>query len=302
MTSQNPKNAIDPSKLVAPKTTTANSQTTPKKNFAFEQYGNISLNLSTSCTKEEAVAKMLGWLRGPFRLDPNEVNTQNISIEHMPHLPKLYYSLEDHLLMLREDAIDWVNIILTRTNSTEEVKAKAFDAVFYCEDLIFKASTYSYDIEEELAKTELCALRIDRAKTESKGETYITLRSLDTWAKSNYQISIIEDNPSNLWDKNALATHATSQAQETSPKDGLTKTKKEHLYTTFALLVEAYSDMPNSGFKSAGKPIVDAIARQLNTLAAKQSPNEAPSGQSVEAIKDRIEEALKVKAKTLRNK
>lgn len=290
---------FDISKAVPPKTIPQATTIKPRAKFVFNLFDNIKIDFSTSCTKEDAVAKMLGWLRGSVRIDPDEINIHDVSITQMPFLAELYFSLEDYLLMLREDALDQVATAFKEPCAIGSIQTEALDTLNHCDELIMKAAAYMNGIDDELTKGTESALRIDPVKTESTGELYITLKSLDEWAQQNYKISIIDNVVPTHWDVSAISKQVAKQAQEYSSKDGLTKTKKENLYITFGLLIEAYAEMPNSGYLQSGKPVVDAIAKQLNHLAGQASKEESPSGQSVESIKDRIEEALKIKESKL---
>lgn len=193
MTSQNPKNTIDVSKLVPP-TTTPNIKTTKfNDDFVFNSLGNIIVNSSTSCDLDEAVAKMLGWLRGPLRIHPDEIDIRNISLAQMPYLPKLYYSLDDHLEMLIEKAADKLIAADSDINTPEQIKSKIMNELLDCEDLTKKALTYKCAINTELAKAKNSALKIDVQQTDYLNETFITLDSLNAWAKANFDISLNDE-------------------------------------------------------------------------------------------------------------
>jgi isocitrate/isopropylmalate dehydrogenase len=87
------------------------------------------------------------------------------------------------------------------------------------------------------------------------------------------------------------------QENEVEPEKGLSKTKSDNLYLTFAFLVEAFSE---SAPKYKG-PNVATIAAHLESLALAANSKETLSGQKTEAIKDRIEAAMSTKRKTLPN-
>lgn len=193
MTSQNKKNAIHVSKLIPPKTTPSTKTKKFIDDFVFNPLGNVIVDSDTSCNLEDAVAKMLGWLREPLRIHPDEINIHKFTLGQMPYLPKLYYSLDDHLAILIENAADNLKAADNDSDTSEEIKSKTIGAFLDCEDLIKKAVAYKSAINTELAKEKKSALKIDIQQTNNLNETYITLDSLCDWAKANYGISIREE-------------------------------------------------------------------------------------------------------------
>lgn len=215
MTRQNPKNTIDVSKLVPPTTTPNIKPTKNNDDFVFNTLGNIIVDSSTSCDLDEAVAKMLGWLRGPLRIHPDEIDIRNISLAQMPYLPKLYYSLDDHLEMLIEKAADKLEAADRDINTPEQIKSKIINELLDCEDLTKKAVTYKCAINTELAKGKKSALKVDAKQTDYLNETFITLDSLNAWAKANFEISL-HDNSSVIKNKSA-ASPACKLPQRADP-------------------------------------------------------------------------------------
>lgn len=297
MSARRPDGTLDPSKIVPPEITTHSEKVTPKAKFEFNPFNNVKLDFSTSCTKEEAIAKMLGWLRGAIRLSSDEINIHNISIEQMPFLPELYYSLEEHLSMFRESALDQVAQAFEESTPSEQLRKEALDALIDCEDLIIKASAYMSALDDELLKGDASELRLDQSKTESTGEIHITLKSLDDWVKKNYQKSIIDSEIKSSWNNTSISKHALEKSKNDSePKTG--KTKEENLYTTFAFLIEAFSQTATK-YRKDEKINVSALADTLADMATKANNGIALYGQSVETIKSVIENAIKEKQKKL---
>ena len=81
-----------------------------------------------------------------------------------------------------------------------------------------------------------------------------------------------------------------------------TRAKIENLLTTFALAFEALVERSGTGFVNNGKINVKALADYLSGQATKANGGEVLPGQSAEAIKDRIEAALKAKRERLPGK
>lgn len=298
MSARRPDGTIDPSKIVPPEIATHSEKVTPKVKFEFNPFNNVKLDFSTSCTKEEAIAKMLGWLRGAIRLSSDEINIHHITIDQMPFLPELYYSLEDHLSMFRESALDQVAQAFEESTPSEQLQKEALDALLACEDLIIKASAYISALDDELLKGEASELRVDQVKTESTGEIYITLKSLDEWARKNYQISIIDNQTPVNWDIKAISQNAPKQSKEYSDNNGLSKTKAENLYTTFAFLVEAFSETATK-YRNGEKINFSALADALAERAAKENHGITLQGQGSETIKSIIERSMDEKKKKL---
>lgn len=154
----------------------------------------IRANLRISCTKDEAVAKLIGWLKGFIRRDNNEISERGISETELPHLHTLAMSLGDQLNVLRETARQE----LIKANDTDEDRHKLYEAVEKYDELINKSATYFLDIDDEIEKVELSVLKIDHEATQKFGVTHIKLRSLDKWARAKYGIKILEESNSNI--------------------------------------------------------------------------------------------------------
>lgn len=149
----------------------------------------IIVDFRTSCTKEEAVAKLLGWMQGPIHLKFIQAK-HGITADQLPHLHSLIFSLEEHLMALRETARHEL-LDAAEVGAAAEVIWEKDDAVAECDALIQKAYSYKLDIEKELAKGESSALKIDQPETDRTSVIHLTLESLDEWAKK-YDIAIID--------------------------------------------------------------------------------------------------------------
>ena len=64
----------------------------------------IIVNLRTSCTKDEAVAMLLGWLRGPIKPRNIQISEDGLSLDQLPFLQSLEGSLQDQLQELVDAA------------------------------------------------------------------------------------------------------------------------------------------------------------------------------------------------------
>ena len=128
----------------------------------------IYYDLRTSCTRDEAVAKLLGWMRGPIRSGHLPVAGHGDSVTDLPHLDSLNGSLQQTLEEMREtarqDLLDAVEAgVSTNVFLDKDFAVRRFDA------LTIDAATYLADIDDELAKGGASALRIDSMATAKSG-------------------------------------------------------------------------------------------------------------------------------------
>ena len=172
------------------------------------------------------------------------------------------------------------------------------EAVAHTESLIEKAVMYKLDMEEELSKGENSALKVDHETSEQTDITHLTLSSINQWANKKYNISILGDQRQNTFPGSTQAQPTTQEKVEGRDSKGrLSKTRADNLFTTFSFLVEAYAKSSNKIVN--GEPNNDAVAKHLEKLATNTKTKETLSGQSDEAIKDRIEEAKSIKKSKL---
>ena len=260
-----------------------------------EAEDDVIYDLSTSCTKDVAVAKMLGWMHGHIRQRLIKVTEHGIPEDQLRYIPSLEDSLEKQLMEFRVAArqafIEAAEKYTSDETSYYDLRDKE-EEVIRCDDLLNKAATYLRDIDDEVSKGDSSELKIDRRATEKTGETHLTLNSVDRWAKAKYGISII-DHPGTLsLDQSTAAIYNNIAEPARDIKGGLSKTKADNLYTTFALLLEAFC-LKFPTYTSNGDINVSATAEHLSKQS--EIAGEPLPGQKPEAIKDRIEEALKVK-------
>lgn len=152
---------------------------------------------------DECVAKMLGWMRGSERLYRIFLDDFGVPPDKLPHLYSLIYPLDKHLDQLKERArqelFDAADAYADAQDGTVEKDAlsdiidQKYIAINDCAELIKKAHFYKSEIRKELDKDDLSQLKIDHVERNEDGVelTYITLDSLDDWAKK-YQVNIID--------------------------------------------------------------------------------------------------------------
>lgn len=196
-----------------------------------EQYPftDYTLNLATSVSKDEAVAKILGLMRGAIR------NFGSTSIEaDLIHSLDLTYDLKDYLQNMREKSVDKL-IKVFGESSDEDEKADAYYEVLRCDKLINKAQEYLAAINYELSHAENSSLKLDAVQTQATGESYIYLASLDEWVKQKYKFSIYPDTNLNVINPEI----GTIQFDDSHPVETAVMDDIEHDYTVRAKTVAA---------------------------------------------------------------
>jgi hypothetical protein len=253
------------------------------------------LNLRESCTKEEAVAMMLGWMQGCVRPKYVQLNEDGIPADQLLVMHSLDGSLQNHLADLRAAAYQEF-IDADNECASAEVLDEKNQAIINCDALSKKAWDYLMDIADEIAKKDSSELRPDDAATERTGVTHYTLRSVEKWAKETHNISIF--GTSETFPLASIGAEP-QQENETVRKGGLSKTVAENLYTTFAFLVEELSKEGGRFLKQGVDINVTNIAKHLEKLATEANGGEKLGAQDHEAIKGRIENAVKIKRSKL---
>ena len=235
------------------------------------------INLSTSCSKDDALKYLLGWLTGPIQ--PNYY-PEDASPEEMEWCDfSVCTSLHDD----RERAE--ANYSNAKAEKLDQDSVNiALKELQRCDELFARAHRYLCDIDDELAKGELSVLRIDRPKTTNPQYPYITLASLADWAKGKYEIDIFEKN------QNAIRI---GKNQSEMAKSKTTPKSIDSLQVTFSFLLEAFVSKDKKDerkFGTQNNMNISQIAQHLSQMA--EACHGEGKGQSTESIKKRIEEAL----------
>lgn len=254
----------------------------------------------STCTKDEAVARLLGWMKGPAYPRNIPFGPYGVPTAQYVNLQFLEGSIQNELTIYRETARqEWISASASRVNDA----GKSAEVLLDCYDLAAKAEKYLIEISDEIAKGDASALRIDREATSAEQETHYTLKSVEEWAMKTLGLSVIQANVFDMVQEVApLTTEIDEDAEEESTPEadkGLGKIKANNLYIAFALLVEDFSKS-NSGYTTkAGDSIEDAIAQHIENLGTAANKGHAISGLRSEAIRKNIAEAMKRKAKKL---
>ena len=167
---------------------------TLEENAMLTPEDDILIKQETSCSKEEAVAKLLGWMRGVKRRKFVDFAPGFIAEKQLPYLYSLDGTVQDLLQDLRNDAyLRYYNAAIIDPSVEADVIAdKQREAVARYDKLIDDAASYLRDIERELERGEASILRIDYEATELMDVTQLTLSSLDRWSHQKYGFSTFE--------------------------------------------------------------------------------------------------------------
>lgn len=246
------------------------------------------LNLSASCTKEQAVLRLLGWGR-------NTIYPKQLHLSEDGNLrqdPKLIYrpdfSLQEFLSGIYKEALSTYSDAVPEGATDEEVQ-DAIEShaprIEEAEAFIETARSYMLDIVDELSKGADSALRLDNEATALSGVVHITLKSLDTWSESTYPIKADAVVSAQEPDIHALL-------DTVKDVDGTAKSDFS-LYVTLALAVQAFAQKAGGKFLNNGEVNVQQVAGHLEALGAGERANGSnlPS-QSEASIRARITKAL----------
>ena len=303
-----------------------------KRSYKYYPTGEAVLDIRTSCTREEAAAKLIGWMKGHVRhAYPHDVDQDELTAEHFIYTQSLVYPLGEQLQILRQAAGHRYDKAVC-DNLSSEILEDLATAIHEYDDLINQVQVYLSDIDDELDKefeqVGSSALKIDKRTTDSSGELHIKIRSLDRWAHDKYGISIMDPDgmldmysaPSPVASPSAAPESApvappTAAAEESSdliddnPSDtdiefsdkGVVLKPKDakNLYLTFMFLVEAVA-ASGSKYRLADKsPNVSVIATLIEEFAIKAHHPLKHGSFSRETIKTRIENAENIKREYL---
>ncbi len=231
------------------------------------------VDMRTSCTKDEAVAQLLGIRKGPLFEQEIPLNEYgHLERNAIAQLHKFEEPLSVILSELRETAFNRFIEAIEKELPYEELKEFEV-AISGCDNQIKLAHATLLKIDEELDKGESSILKIDQQASQDTGKLHIKLYSLENWiAEKELQ--------------------ASPDDQELSP------TLKNNIYTTLATLAELYSATAPK-YALDDKPNIDAIATQIHTKAKADNFGDNLGGQSIKTVSKLLKEALAIKKSKL---
>lgn len=223
-------------------------------------YNDDVINLKTSCNKEDAVAKMIGWLQGPVSHDLTEPE-DGFNEQQLRCMDTLVYTLAEHLTDLRKAALLEASAAIS-FNPKQAESNMVLETVLDIEDIGKRANLFLIDIEDELSKGDLSLLKIDIPATEKYGEIQITLKSLDRWAKQTHDISILDYLDNRLIATNNQISKTIDLVESNSPKKVISRQRQQE--NTIIEVIENLGFNPKSLPKNIdGLPGIKASVREI---------------------------------------
>jgi hypothetical protein len=153
----------------------------------------IYIDRQDSCTKDEAVAKLLGWMRSRIRRFIIQVNEYGVvPADQLATMHSIDGPLLDFLDGQHESArIEYFAAAEGDDATLAEIQEKEAAIPIWLKRME-AALTYFRDIDRELARGKNSLLIVQPATDETEGKR-ITLESLNLWAQSKYGISTIDE-------------------------------------------------------------------------------------------------------------
>lgn len=256
----------------------------------------IVVDLSTACTKDVAVVKLLGWMRGPIRRKYVEVAENGIAIDQMSYLHTLEGSLADQLNEFRAAAHGRL-FDAFEANATDDVMDDLDKEVKRCDELIYMAAQYMRDIEDELGKDQGSALKIDQLATQQARAVHVTLSSLDRWSRAKYHIGVVEDY-SGLYSKAPKDASKPEPATVNTFDEVNLNRGLESAYASFGFLMASYV-VKSKGHMYGGEVNSDMIAETVVAEIMKGTQQDL-YGQSVESMRKTFSRAVTAMKSKLR--
>jgi len=267
----------------------------------------------------EVVARLLGWMPGDKRCEGIPKRKSGSSDNQSPVLLSLDEPYKT-ILSDRCDAARLEEVAARDANAEPEIIQEKRDASDRVVEEYGRAKSYESAIYQELDKGDESDLRIAHRATAQRGVLCIFHSGLHGWAQKKYKSSVFEflkDTSSHGrpiahseqvgWSAGGLhhtshgrpIAHSEQGADESSLKGGLSKVKAVNLYTTFSFLVELYSKTLPKLHHENDSPKVDRVADSIKKYAFEKNGDRTLASQSIEAIKERIEDAAKIQRSRL---
>lgn len=151
----------------------------------------VQYDFREGCTEEEAVAKLLGWMRGERRLVNLQLSADGfIDPAQLPHLGTLPCPLEQFIVQEREPTS--IRFLKAVEEGKYEEAQKWEERVFFWDEIAKKVGRYKLAIQKELSLSN-SMLKIHPDLTAETGVRHITLPSLDSWARELLGVSALDN-------------------------------------------------------------------------------------------------------------
>lgn len=249
----------------------------------------VIINIQTSCTRDEAVAKLLGWSRGRYFPRSVRVTEHGIDMVDLDKVALFEGSVQEQLAAIYERARSEF-IAAAEAGESHDVLSYLENRVHECRALVDKAADYFLDLDDQLAVPDV--LRIDQMKTEKDGQIWITIKSLAEWSKRKYNIDIMK-----VSDVNADLAAKVLEPEDYSGQ-GTKLTEADKLNITLAAMMGVLAET-NAYKKGSGDANVSAISKKMAQYIAKELPY-VGRGFGHETLDDRLVAAKAAWAKVRR--
>ncbi len=218
-------------------------------------------NTSGSCTLEQAVAKLLGWSKGPlFRktvrvTEAGVVDDDLVSVEVFDG--GIDAQLETMLLEAQNRAISTLE-----EEATFDEQLKWDQRIEEVKKLVARVHDFRIRLEDELAKGQGSRLRIDPRRSDESGNVYITLMSLDEWAFEVYGCRVIARG--DVSERVSQQTdHQVAAEQAIEPES----TDSKNALIVVSLLQDLLMEVSSTKYIHGDKPNKSTIAQRLSEMA-----------------------------------
>lgn len=267
----------------------------------------VNIDMSTSCTKDQAVMKLLGWSKDIFTSTQIHLPEDGLWLDQLPSISHHTLNLEEELKQLHERArLEYQQAFPPEVGTTEFDAEKHFGAPGVLEKLtekqealedvkalIRRARNYAMDIEEELHKED-SSLRRDMDAIERTGVLHITLRSLDAWRVVHYGAKSTSTPIAVHAEKSALVAELKSIFTN-DDVSGFSKGEKS-FYVTFMNAIETLAAIKHGTcVKADGSLNVSGLSKLLSTSPASFHDKDPIPGQDAKSITLRLDAAIKAK-------
>lgn len=270
---------------------------TSNRNIIMNPEDQTIIDFRSSCTKDEAVAKLLGWSRGHIFPKNIKLTVFGIAAEDLKNVPSNEYAVNEQLQGLLEAARHKL-IDAAENGATHEALWELEDEVRKRKDLITRAIAYFIDIDSELSKGMASAIRPDAEATAGSGVLHLTLGSLDEWAKQKYGFSILETVPTQVEESPISNLNSSASVAE---DDKASDKVPDSFYYTMALMSEFIARRMAGKFAHPDKsPNISGLSTALLELALEIDPKSVLKGQGDQMIRKRLTKARDAMALRLR--
>jgi hypothetical protein len=272
----------------------------------------VNIDMSTSCTKDQAVMKLLGWSKDIFTSTEIQLPKEGLWLDQLPFISHHTLNLEEELKHLHERArLEYQQAFPTEAGTAEFDPEEHFGAPGVLEKiaekqealedvhlLIRRARNFALDIDEELSK-ENSVLRKDMEATERTGVLHITLRSLEAWTAAHHSVKSIQT-PVAVQAESSAFTSELEAVFTDEDAAGFSKGEKS-LYVTFMNAIETLAAIKKGTcIKSDGSLNVSGLSKLLSTSTASFHNGVQIPGQDEKAITLRLNAAIKAKQKIVK--